>query len=150
MVAYCRRRYVNIITTLAQHLAFVVNLSLFVSVIFFHSSYYALLSDVGMLRKEEHSSARSHLRNISVLSCTCGRTYSPANTKKMYNIYTMLDQRRRRWVDVSKMLYTYFVFTGELTLRACKLCQQVLFQVCKLVTYFFRKHGVSCKYFLTN
>ena len=24
----------------------------------------------------------------------------PANTKHLYNIYTMLDQRRRRWDDV--------------------------------------------------
>ena len=25
---------------------------------------------------------------------------SPANTKYLYNIYIMLDQRRRRWADV--------------------------------------------------
>ena len=25
---------------------------------------------------------------------------NPANIKHLYNIYTMLDQRRRRWVDV--------------------------------------------------
>ena len=24
----------------------------------------------------------------------------PANTKHLYNIYTMMDQRRRRWADV--------------------------------------------------
>ena len=25
---------------------------------------------------------------------------NPANTKHLYNIYTMLDQRRRRWDDI--------------------------------------------------
>ena len=36
----------------------------------------------------------------------------PANTKHLYNICTMLDQRRRRWADVVEMLYKYFVFAG--------------------------------------
>ena len=36
----------------------------------------------------------------------------PANTKHMYNICTMLDQRRRRWADVVQMLYKCFVFAG--------------------------------------
>ena len=36
----------------------------------------------------------------------------PANTKHLYNIYTMLDQRRRRWADVVWMLYKCFVFAG--------------------------------------
>ena len=27
-------------------------------------------------------------------------TVHPVDTKHLYNIYTMLDQRRRRWVDV--------------------------------------------------
>ena len=33
----------------------------------------------------------------------------PANTKYLYNICTMLDQRRRRWADVVQMLYKCFV-----------------------------------------
>ena len=37
----------------------------------------------------------------------------PANTKHLYNICTMLDQRRRRWADVVQMLYKCFVFAGE-------------------------------------
>ena len=35
---------------------------------------------------------------------------SPANTKHLYNICTMLDQRRRRWADLVQMLYKWFVF----------------------------------------
>ena len=34
----------------------------------------------------------------------------PANTNHLYNICTMLDQRRRRWPDVVQMLYTCFMF----------------------------------------
>ena len=33
------------------------------------------------------------------------------NTKHLYNICTMLDQRRRRWADVVQMLYKCFVFS---------------------------------------
>ena len=36
----------------------------------------------------------------------------PANTKHLYNISTMLDQRRRRWADVVEMLYKCFVLAG--------------------------------------
>ena len=35
------------------------------------------------------------------------RGHIPANTKQLYNIYTMLDQRRRRWADVVQMLYDF-------------------------------------------
>ena len=35
------------------------------------------------------------------------------NTKRLYNICTMLDQRRRRWADVVQMLYKCFVFAGN-------------------------------------
>ena len=38
---------------------------------------------------------------------------SPANTKHLYNICTMLYQRRRRWADVVQMLYKRFVFSGR-------------------------------------
>ena len=34
----------------------------------------------------------------------------PANTKHLYDICTMLDQRRRRLADVVQMLYKCFVF----------------------------------------
>ena len=37
----------------------------------------------------------------------------PANKKKLlYNICTMLGQRRRRWADAVQMLYKCFVFLG--------------------------------------
>ena len=36
----------------------------------------------------------------------------PANTKHLYNIWTMLDQCRKRWADVIQMLYKCFVFVG--------------------------------------
>ena len=36
----------------------------------------------------------------------------PVNTKHLYNICRMLDQRRRRWADVVQMLYKCFVFAG--------------------------------------
>ena len=35
----------------------------------------------------------------------------PANTKHLYDICTMLDQRRKRWADVVQMLYK-LVFAG--------------------------------------
>ena len=36
----------------------------------------------------------------------------PVDTKHLYNICTMLDQRRRRWADVVQMLYRFFVLAG--------------------------------------
>ena len=36
----------------------------------------------------------------------------PANTKYLYQIYTMLDQRRKRWAGGVYMLYKCFVFAG--------------------------------------
>ena len=36
----------------------------------------------------------------------------PANTQYLCNIYTMLVQRRRNWVDVVQMLYKCFVSAG--------------------------------------
>ena len=37
----------------------------------------------------------------------------PANTKHLYNSCTMLDERRRRWAEVVKMLYKCFVIAGN-------------------------------------
>ena len=43
-----------------------------------------------------------------------GRFYiNPANTKHLYNICTMLEQRRRRWADVVQMVYKCFVFAEK-------------------------------------
>ena len=38
---------------------------------------------------------------------------NPANRKRLHNICTTLDHRRRRWVDVVQMLYDFFVFAGK-------------------------------------
>ena len=35
-----------------------------------------------------------------------------ANTTYLYNICTVLDQRRRRWDDIVQMLYKWFVFAA--------------------------------------
>ena len=40
------------------------------------------------------------------------RTGVPVNAKHLYSIYTMLDQRRRRWADVVQILCKCFVFAG--------------------------------------
>ena len=43
------------------------------------------------------------------------RTYSNpirVNTKHLYDICRMLDQRRRRWADVVQMVYKCFGFAG--------------------------------------
>ena len=39
--------------------------------------------------------------------------HNPVSTKHLYNICTMLDQRRRRWAYVVQMLYKCFVFAGK-------------------------------------
>ena len=38
----------------------------------------------------------------------------PVHTKHLYNICTMLGQRRRRWTDVVQMLYKCFVFSEHM------------------------------------
>ena len=43
--------------------------------------------------------------------------HNPANTKHLYNICTMLDQRWRRWADVVQMLYKCFVFAGNTQIK---------------------------------
>ena len=47
-----------------------------------------------------------------MLLCFIQLMFFPVNTKKLYNICTMLDQRLRRWANVVQMLYKCFVFTG--------------------------------------
>ena len=39
--------------------------------------------------------------------------HGKVNTRHLYNICTMLDQRRRRWADVVQLLYKCFVFAGQ-------------------------------------
>ena len=40
-------------------------------------------------------------------------TDNPVTTKHLCDICTMLDQRRRRWVDIVQMLYKCFEFAGN-------------------------------------
>ena len=49
---------------------------------------------------------------LVVLECPLTPT-NPIITKKMYNICTMLDQRRRPWADAVHMLCKCFVFSGK-------------------------------------
>ena len=42
---------------------------------------------------------------------------NPANTKHLYNIYTTLAQRRRRWSNIVIILYKCFVFAGNVPRR---------------------------------
>ena len=53
-----------------------------------------------------HSNDHNHQVLIRMLMCV------PANTKHMYNICTMLDQRQGCWADDVQMLYKCFVFAG--------------------------------------
>ena len=48
----------------------------------------------------------------------------PINKKThLYNICTMLDQRRRRWADIVQMLYKCFIFAVVGTSEASDLAQ---------------------------
>ena len=53
---------------------------------------------------------------------------SPANTKHLYNICTMLVQRRRRWTDVVQMLCKCFVFAGDQIPPKSSNCFTLAFQ----------------------
>ena len=54
-------------------------------------------------------------------------TCNPANTKHLYNIHTMLDQRRRRWADLVEVLCKCFVFLiGKITAIKSGLSRHVL------------------------
>ena len=59
----------------------------------------------------------------------------PANTKHLYNICTMLDQRRRRWDDVVQMLYKSFVSAGYIVVVVVVF---YLLKLLKLYIYGFK------------
>ena len=50
-------------------------------------------------------------QNVKIPSGECDD--NPANTKHLYKICTMLDQRRRRWAGVVQMLYKCFCVCWE-------------------------------------
>ena len=51
---------------------------------------------------------------VSGTGAMLARDLIPANTKHLFTICAMLDQRRRRWADVVRMLYKCFVLAGML------------------------------------
>ena len=55
----------------------------------------------------------SNTKHLSNLKLMLGYSVVPVNTKPLYNICTMRDQRRRRWADVVQMLYKCVVFAGR-------------------------------------
>ena len=62
-------------------------------------SLYTLSSGTCVWQPESaHLSISLNVTSIQVQSSN--DHHIPANTKRMYNIYTMLDQRRKRWADV--------------------------------------------------
>ena len=65
-----------------------------------------------MINHNQQSSVKYH---SSATLYTIGDKYSsyPVNTGYLYNICTMLDQRRRRWSDVVRMEFKCFVFSGK-------------------------------------
>ena len=67
----------------------------------------AALSIYTALQNQKAVSAK-----VSRYCCLALHGSIPVNTKHLYNICTMLDQRRRRWADIVQMLYKRFVFTG--------------------------------------
>ena len=66
-----------------------------------------MLQPDGVLRPRLPTSSIGHSYNTDAPS------QNPVNTKILYNICTMLDQRRRRWADVVQMLYKCFVSAGK-------------------------------------
>ena len=58
-----------------------------------------------------------------------------ANTKHLYNICTMLDQRRRRWADVVQMVYRCLCLLGTTKDMGSypTVCQNWCFYPCKII-----------------
>ena len=59
-----------------------------------------------VLWKQDLTSPWGKVRCGELKTCSANKTH-------LYNICTMLDQRRRRWADVVGMLYKCFVFAGH-------------------------------------
>ena len=52
------------------------------------------------------------------MEMNCADSTFPVNTKHLYNICTVLDQRRSRWGDVVHILYKCSVLSGLMPLNA--------------------------------
>ena len=62
-----------------------------------------------------------HLYVLNLL--TISSPYNDSSKRKhLYNICSMMDQRRRRWDDVVQMLYKCFVFVGDSSEKKRKVC----------------------------
>ena len=77
---------------------------------------------------------------------------TPVNTKHLYNICTMLDQRRRQWANVVRMLYKCFVFAGYLLMTpnnylAPSVVLSHSFSSSGIFIYFIFLHNLSCNVF---
>ena len=55
--------------------------------------------------------------NVGPTDGVPGEGSIPANTKDLYNVWTTLAQRLRRWSNIVQMLYKCFVFAGMHLLR---------------------------------
>ena len=69
----------------------------------------------------------------------------PANTKHLYNICTMLDQRRRRWSNIVQMLYKCFVLAGYKCERLLHI-DTLLYTCTGLLHFMFLKYVKYVKY----
>ena len=64
---------------------------------------------------------------------------NPANTKHLYSICTMLDQRRRRWADVVQMLYKCFVFAGNPVFSYTLKCYHIVIHCeMRIISFYWR------------
>ena len=59
-----------------------------------------------------------------------------ANTKHLYIVRTMLNQRQRRWADVVQMLYKCFVFAGVIAMWS--MARSIVNHHNFMVLFFFR------------
>ena len=54
-----------------------------------------------------------HQTSTGSMLHVCWAAFNLVNTKHLYNICTMLDQRWRRWANVVQMLYKCYVLAGN-------------------------------------
>ena len=67
----------------------------------------------GTTRPFNYRPSTDIVRHGRFISDLFARQGSPVSTKHLYDICTMLAQRRRGWADVVQMLYKCFVFAGS-------------------------------------
>ena len=70
----------------------------------------------GLVRRKKNCLIKRQLELFSSMHlkfCIPSATNNPVNTKHLYNIYTMLNQRRKRWANVVQMLYKCLCLLGR-------------------------------------